>query len=59
MADSLPEPVSNWLARFGDYDAALAGGERLFHVGLSRGSMTVELYRPLGADLQKIGRAHV
>lgn len=52
MADPLPEPVGNWLARFAEYDAALTAGERLFHVGLARGSMTVELYRPRGADLQ-------
>ena len=46
------EPAGSWLARLDDYEAALVGGERLFHVGLARGSMTVELYRPQGTDRQ-------
>lgn len=41
-----------WLARFGEFEAGLARGPAAFHLGLSHGSMTVELYRPVGHDGQ-------
>ena len=44
--------AGQWLARIGDYEAGLADPATLFHVGLARGSMTVELYRPAGEDHQ-------
>lgn len=43
-----------WLARFGAFDAALGAGDALFHVGLAHGSMTLELYRPVGQDRQGV-----
>lgn len=46
MSDS-----AGWFAPLASYEAGLAGDAR-FHVGLAHGSMTVELYRPLGHDGQ-------
>lgn len=42
----------NWLARLEDYEAGLAAIGP-FHQGLAHGSMTVELYRPVGRDGQQ------
>ena len=42
----------NWLARLGEYEAGIAGGSDPWHVGLTHGTMKLELYRPVGADHQ-------
>ncbi|MBS0254190.1 MAG: cupin domain-containing protein [Proteobacteria bacterium] len=42
----------DWFAPLADYEAGLSAGPARFHVGLAHGSMTVELYRPQGTDLQ-------
>ncbi len=41
-----------WHARLGDFEAGLAASDRPFFTGLAHGSMTVELYRPVGKDYQ-------
>ena len=41
-----------WAAPLAVYDAALAKGGSPFHQGLTHGTMTLELYRPVGADHQ-------
>ena len=42
----------DWHARLGDFEAGLAASDKPFFTGLAHGSMTVELYRPVGEDLQ-------
>lgn len=42
----------DWHAQLSDFEAGLAASDRPFFTGIAHGSMTVELYRPVGEDLQ-------
>lgn len=43
----------DWLSKFSEFEAGLAAADSPFFLGLTHGSMTVELFRPLGVDTQQ------
>ena len=43
---------THWHAPLAKFEAGLAAGELPFFTGLAHGSMTVELFRPVGTDTQ-------
>lgn len=44
--------ASSWSATLGDFEEGLRQSGKPFFTGISHGTMTCELYRPVGEDLQ-------
>ena len=44
---------SHWMTRFAEFEAGLEQSDVPFHLGVAHGSMTTELFRPVGKDIQK------
>jgi len=44
--------MAEWHLPFTAYDAGIRAGPDPWHVGLAHGTMTLELYRPVGEDTQ-------
>lgn len=44
---------SHWMTRLAEFEAGLEQSDVPFHLGVAHGSMSTELFRPVGTDIQK------